>query len=130
VYRTMLKAKIHRAVVTDANLNYMGSLTIDQDLMDAAGILPYEKVQVVNNNNGARLETYAIAGARGSGTICFNGAAARLAEPGDVVIILTYAQVEEAELKDYEPRIVLVDSANRITEVLGNTSPDSVCTGG
>ncbi|KUK31121.1 MAG: Aspartate 1-decarboxylase, partial [Thermoanaerobacterales bacterium 50_218] len=86
----MLKSKIHRAVLTDANLNYIGSITIDRDLMDAADILPFEKVQVVNNNNGARLETYCIEGPRGSGMVCLNGAAARLAQPGDILIILSY----------------------------------------
>jgi len=120
--RTMLRSKIHRAVVTEANLNYVGSITIDRDLMDAADILPYEKVQVVNNNNGARLETYAIAGERGSGTICFNGAAARLAEPGDIVIILTYTQIGDEGLTGYHPRIVILDTNNRISELLSGDS--------
>ena len=90
MYVTLIKSKIHRARVTDANINYIGSITIDRDLMDAAGILPYEKVQVVNNNNGERFETYVMEGERGSGTICLNGAAARLAAVGDTVIIISY----------------------------------------
>src|SRR5579885_307940 len=96
--RTMCKGKIHRATVTQANLNYIGSITIDQDLLDAANIYPYEKVQVVNINNGARLETYTIAGARGSGVICLNGAAARLNAEGDLVIIMSYGQFDEQEI--------------------------------
>lgn len=99
--RTMMNAKIHRARVTEANLNYVGSITIDQDILDAVDILPNEKVAIVNNNNGARLETYVIAGERGSGKICLNGAAARLVQVGDVVIIMTYAQLDETELKSH-----------------------------
>lgn len=114
--RTMCKGKIHRATVTQANLNYIGSITIDQDLLDAADIYPYEKVQVVNVNNGSRLETYAIAGARGSGVICLNGAAARMTAEGDVVIIISYGQFNEQEIRSLEPHIVFVDADNRITE--------------
>ncbi|HLL79067.1 MAG TPA: aspartate 1-decarboxylase [Ktedonobacteraceae bacterium] len=114
--RTMCKGKIHRATVTQANLNYVGSITIDADLLDAADIYPYEKVQVVDINNGARLETYTIAGARGSGVICLNGAAARLVSEGDLVIIISYAQYSEQEIRTLEPRIVFVDADNRITE--------------
>lgn len=114
MYRTMLKSKIHRAVLTEANLNYIGSITIDRDLMDAADILPYEKVQVVNNNNGARFETYCIEGPRGSGVVCLNGAAARLGQPGDILIILSYAVVTDAEAQKLEPRVVFVDEKNRI----------------
>ncbi|HLX41616.1 MAG TPA: aspartate 1-decarboxylase [Ktedonobacteraceae bacterium] len=114
--RTMCKGKIHRATVTQANLNYIGSITIDQDLLDAADIYPYEKVQVVNVNNGARLETYTIAGARGSGVICLNGAAARMTAEGDIVIIISYAQYSEQEIRSLEPHIVFVDADNRITE--------------
>src|SRR5579864_2699694 len=114
--RTMCKGKIHRATVTQANLNYVGSITIDQDLLDAADIYPYEKVQVVNVNNGARLETYTIAGARGSGVICLNGAAARLAAEGDIVIIISYGQYNEEEIRSLEPRLVFVDAENHITE--------------
>ncbi|MFZ5818146.1 MAG: aspartate 1-decarboxylase [Bacillota bacterium] len=112
--RTMFKSKIHRATVTEANLNYVGSITIDADLLKAADILEYEQVAVVNINNGARFETYTIAGPAGSGTICLNGAAARLAQPGDLVIIITYAQMDEAELRNHKPTVVLVDQANRI----------------
>jgi aspartate 1-decarboxylase len=114
--RTMCKGKIHRATVTQANLNYIGSITIDQDLLDAADIYPYEKVQVVNINNGARLETYTIAGARGSGVICLNGAAARHAAEGDIVIIISYGQYDEVEIRSLEPLIVFVDADNHIVE--------------
>lgn len=112
--RTMCKSKIHRATVTEANLNYVGSITIDVDLLKAADIQEYEQVHVVNINNGARFETYAIAGPARSGVICLNGAAARLAQPGDLVIIITYAQFSEPELVDYQPIVVFVDQANRI----------------
>jgi aspartate 1-decarboxylase len=114
--RTMCKGKIHRATVTQANLNYIGSITIDLDLLEAADIYPYEKVQVVNITNGARLETYAIAGARGSGVICLNGAAARLNSEGDLVIIISYGQFDEIEIRSLVPRVVFVDETNRITE--------------
>lgn len=114
--RTMCKGKIHRATVTQANLNYIGSITIDQDLLEAADIYPYEKVQVVNISNGSRLETYAIAGARGSGVICLNGAAARLTSEGDIVIIISYAQYNEEEIRSLEPQVVFVDENNCITE--------------
>lgn len=115
--RTMCKGKIHRATVTQANLNYIGSITIDQDLLEASNIYAYEKVQVVNINNGSRLETYAIAGARGSGVICLNGAAARLNAEGDIVIIISYGQYDEAEVRSLVPQVVFVDEENRITEV-------------
>ncbi len=114
--RTMCKGKIHRATVTQANLHYVGSITIDADLLEAANIYPYEKVQVVNVNNGARLETYTIAGARGSGVICLNGAAARHAAEGDIVIIISYAQYDEQEIRALEPCLVFVDAENHITE--------------
>lgn len=117
MWRTMCKSKIHRATVTGADLNYVGSITIDQELMEKADIMPYERVQVVNNNNGARLETYAIAGERGKGVICLNGAAARLVQPGDIIIIISYAQYSEDELKNYSPRIIFVDQNNRITSI-------------
>ena len=113
---TMMHGKIHRATVTEANLNYVGSITIDEDLLDAAGILPGEKVQIVNNNNGARLETYTIPGKRGSGVICLNGAAARCALEGDIVIIIAYAQIDEKEAKTLEPKVVLVDKRNHIVK--------------
>jgi aspartate 1-decarboxylase len=112
--RTMLKSKIHRATVTDANINYEGSITIDRKLMAEADILPYEQVHVLNINNGARFTTYAIEGAEGSGEICLNGAAARLAVKGDLVIILTYTQVPEEQVKDYRPRVVHVNAKNKI----------------
>ena len=113
---TMMHGKIHRATVTEANLNYVGSITIDEDLLDAAGILPGEKVQIINNNNGARLETYTIPGKRGSGVICLNGAAARCALEGDIVIIIAYAQMDEKEAKALEPKVVLVDKQNHIVK--------------
>jgi aspartate 1-decarboxylase len=116
--RTMMKSKIHRATVTDANLNYMGSLTLDRDLMEAADLLPNERVQVVNNNNGARLETYVIEGERGSGIVCMNGAAARLAQPGDVLIIISYATLTDEEARRFMPRVVHVDSRNRVLQVI------------
>jgi aspartate 1-decarboxylase len=116
--RTMLKSKIHRARVTDANINYEGSITIDSKLMAAADIVPYEQVHVLNINNGARFSTYAIEGKAGSGEICLNGAAARLAVKGDLVIILTYTTVPEEETKQYHPRIVHVDEKNRIVAKL------------
>ncbi len=114
--RTMLKSKIHRATITDANVNYEGSITIDTKLMQAADIVPYEQVQVLNINNGARFTTYAIQGKAGSGEICLNGAAARLAVPGDLVIILTYHEVPEEAIPDYRPRIVHVNARNEIIE--------------
>lgn len=118
MFRTLLGGKIHRATVTQADLNYVGSITVDEDLLDAAGILVNEKVQIVNNNNSARLETYTIAGQRGSGVICLNGAAARLVQPGDVVIIMSYVLLSEPEISAHEPKVVLVDEANRIREVI------------
>ncbi|HEC2146161.1 TPA: aspartate 1-decarboxylase [Staphylococcus delphini] len=116
--RTMMNAKIHRARVTEANLNYVGSITIDQDILDAVDILPNEKVAIVNNNNGARLETYVIAGERGSGKICLNGAAARLVQVGDVVIIMTYAQLDETELKTHSPKVAVMNEHNEIIEMI------------
>lgn len=112
--RMMLKSKIHRARVTEANLEYQGSITIDQELLEAADILPYEQVQVLDINNGSRLETYALPGERGSGQICINGAAARLVSKGDMVIILTYSAVSEGEAHSLKPRLVYVDAQNRI----------------
>jgi len=110
----VFKSKIHRCRVTEANLNYEGSVTIDADLMEAADILPHEQVQVLNVNNGERFDTYAIRGPRGSGVVCLNGPAARLAHVGDLVIILTYASMEREELERHTPRIVMVDDRNRI----------------
>ncbi|MDF2679876.1 MAG: aspartate 1-decarboxylase [Brevibacillus sp.] len=119
VFRTMMKAKIHRATVTEANLNYVGSITIDKNLLDALDILPNEKVQIVNNNNGARLETYVIEGAPGSGVICLNGAAARLVQEGDIVIIIAYGMMTDEEARTYKPRVAIMDEKNQIKELLG-----------
>lgn len=115
MYRTMCKSKIHRATVTGADLNYVGSITIDPVLMEAADLLEYEQVAVVNVNNGARFETYVIPGEPGEGEICLNGAAARLAHPGDKVIIISYAQYNEAEMEKYRPVFIFVDEQNRIS---------------
>jgi aspartate 1-decarboxylase len=112
--RTMLKSKIHRATVTQADLHYVGSVTVDEDLLDAADLLPGELVHIVDVTNGARLETYTIAGERGSGVIGINGAAARLVHPGDVVILIGYAQVTTEEARQMRPRVVFVDGDNRI----------------
>jgi len=114
--RTMLKSKIHRARVTEVNVDYEGSITIDKCLMEAADILPYERVEVLNINSGARFDTYAIEGDRNSGEICINGAAARLVAKGDIVIILTFQQVSDDEATTVIPKLVYVDSANRILE--------------
>ena len=113
--RIMLKSKIHRARITQANIDYEGSITIDERLMEAADILPYEQVQVLNVNNGARFATYAIEGKRDSGEICLNGAAARLVAPGDIVIILSYCHVADEEAYDFAPKLVYVDANNAIT---------------
>ena len=115
--RFMLHAKIHRATVTQADLHYVGSLTIDRDLMDAAGLLPGQQVDVVDVDNGSRLTTYAIEGERGSGILCVNGAAARLISPGDTVIIIAYAAMDDEEARTFEPQVVFVDGRNRIVEV-------------
>ena len=122
--RTFFKSKIHRATVTEADLDYEGSVTIDEDLMDAAGIWNHEAVHVWNVTRGTRLQTYAIKGARGSGVICINGAAAHLNQPGDTVILATFAELEEAEARTFVPKVVLVDRQNQIvnedaTEVAG-----------
>ncbi|WP_207504947.1 aspartate 1-decarboxylase [Telluribacter humicola] len=111
---TLMKSKIHRVKVTQAELNYVGSITIDEDLMDAAGIFEHEQVHIVNNNNGERLVTYVIKGARGSGTICLNGAAARKAQVGDIIIIITYASMSPEEAKDFKPKVVFPDDSNRL----------------
>ncbi|WP_406944045.1 aspartate 1-decarboxylase [Halobacillus sp. SY10] len=121
--RTMMKAKIHRARVTEANLNYVGSVTIDQDLLDQVGILPHEKVQIVNNNNGERLETYVIAGERGSGVICLNGAAARRVQPDDIIIIVSYAMLNEEELEEFRPKIALMYENNKVEKIIEEEPP-------
>jgi len=116
MWREIMKSKIHRAAVTDANLNYMGSITIDKTLMEAADLGEYEKVHIVNINNGARFETYIIEGERDSGTITLNGAAARLVQPQDKIIIISYGFFNEEEQKSYKPRIVFVDDSNKIID--------------
>lgn len=117
---TMLKSKLHRGIVTEANLNYVGSITIDKELMDKANILAGEKVQVLNNNNGARLETYVIEGEPDSGIICLNGAAARLVQPGDNVIIISYAIMDEKEAANFEPTILHLNEKNKIIQIEHN----------
>ncbi|GIG00786.1 aspartate 1-decarboxylase [Catellatospora citrea] len=117
MYRTMLKSKVHRATVTQAELHYVGSLTLDPDLMDAADLLPGELIHVLDVTNGARLETYVIEGERGSGVVCVNGAAAHLIHPGDLVIIAAYAMMTDDEARDAKPKVVFVDEANRIASV-------------
>lgn len=114
---TMLKSKIHRAVITEAKLNYVGSITIDKSLMDTANILEYEKVQIVDIDNGNRFETYVIAGEPGSGVMCINGAAARCVQPSDKIIIMTYCQIDQKEAKDFKPTVVFVDDANNVIEI-------------
>ncbi|WP_327207340.1 aspartate 1-decarboxylase [[Kitasatospora] papulosa] len=124
--RTLFKSKIHRATVTQADLHYVGSLTIDEDLMDAADLLPGEQVQIVDITNGARLETYVISGERGSGVIGINGAAARLVQPGDLVIIISYASVADAEAKALVPCVVHVDQHNRQVSLTGSDLAEPV----
>ncbi|GAA2681199.1 aspartate 1-decarboxylase [Streptomyces lunalinharesii] len=121
--RTMLKSKIHRATVTEANLHYVGSVTVDRDLMEAADLLVGEQVHIVNVNNGARLETYVIEGEPGSGVICLNGAAARLVAPGDIVIVIGYATVDDAQARTLEPKVVFVDERNHVVKL--GTDPAS-----
>lgn len=113
----MLKSKIHRATITEAKLNYVGSITIDKSLMDNANIIEYEKVQIVDIDNGERFETYAIAGESGSGVMCINGAAARCVQPGDKIIIMTYCQLEVEEARTYKPTVVFVDETNNAKEI-------------
>ncbi len=114
---TMLKGKIHRATVTQAELDYVGSITVDEKLLEKAGMLEYEKVQIVDVNNGNRFETYTIAGERGSGMICLNGAAARCVSVGDKVILMTYAQYDEEEAKTHKPKVVFVDEENKVSRL-------------
>lgn len=115
---TMMHGKIHRATITEANLNYVGSVTVDADLLDAAGILEGEMVHIVNNNNGERLTTYTIKGERGSGVICLNGAAARKAQVGDIVILIAYAELDYNEAQNLKPKVVMVDEHNKIKDPL------------
>ena len=114
---TMLKAKIHRATVTQAELDYVGSITVDMDLLEQAGILEYEKVQIVDVDNGSRFETYTIAGERGSGVMCLNGAAARMVQTGDKIILMAYAQVTPEEASELRPTVLFVDEKNKVTKV-------------
>ena len=118
MFRMMMNSKIHRAQVTQADLNYVGSITIDQDLLDAVGMLPNEKVHVVNNNNGARFETYIIAGQRGSGVICVNGAAARLVQKGDVVIVISYVYVNDEEARSHKPTVAIMGEGNIVKDMI------------
>ena len=118
--RMMMNSKIHRATVTQADLNYVGSITIDEDILDAVGMLANEKVHVVNNNNGARFETYIIAGERGSGVICVNGAAARLVQRGDIVIIISYVYVDNQEAKEHQPTVAIMGEGNTIKEMIAH----------
>ncbi|MDN4493841.1 aspartate 1-decarboxylase [Ureibacillus aquaedulcis] len=120
MFRMMMNGKIHRAQVTQADLNYIGSITIDEDILDAVGMLPNEKVHIVNNNNGARFETYIIAGERGSGVICVNGAAARLVQRGDIVIIISYIYVTNEEAKWHKPTVAIMGEHNRIKEMISH----------
>ncbi len=117
MYISVLKSKIHRAVITQAELNYIGSVTIDRDLMDAAGLYEYEHVHIVNVNNGSRIETYVIEGERGSGVICLNGAAARSGQKGDVVIIMSYADITPEEIEAHNPKVVFIGENNRISTI-------------
>lgn len=126
MFRTMMKSKIHRARVTEADLNYVGSITIDENLMRKVNILPNEKVQIVNNNNGARFETYVIPGEKGSGVICVNGAAARLVEEDDVIIIIAYALVNENELDEFRPKIAIMNEENEIEQFIEEEPPFTV----
>ncbi|UAL45739.1 aspartate 1-decarboxylase [Sutcliffiella horikoshii] len=119
MFRTLMNAKIHRARVTESNLNYVGSITIDEDILDAVGMAANEKVQIVNNNNGARFETYIIPGKRGGKDFCLNGAAARLVQEGDVIIVISYAMMAEEKVKDHQPKVAVMNENNEIIEMLG-----------
>lgn len=120
MFKEMMTSKLHRATVTQADLNYVGSITIDEDLMDAVGLLRNEKVHIVNNNNGARFETYTIAGERGSGVVCVNGAAARLVQPGDIVIVIGYTYMSVVEAANYAPKVAVMGPENKIVEMIGH----------
>lgn len=118
MFRTMMNGKIHKATVTEANLNYVGSVTIDAEILDAVGMVPNEKVQIVNNYNGARFETYIIEGEKGSGVICLNGAAARLVQPGDEVIIISYALIPEEKIQSHKPKVAIMKEGNKIAQLI------------
>ncbi len=118
MFRTLMNAKIHRASVTEANLNYVGSITIDSDILDAVGMVENEKVQIVNNNNGARLETYIIPGERGSGVFCVNGSAARHVQVGDIIIVIAYAMMSTEEMKTHTPKVAIMNEHNQIKELI------------
>lgn len=128
MFRNMMRAKIHRATVTEANLNYVGSITVDEDILDAVGIFPNEQVQIVDNNNGARFETYTIPGPRGSGMICLNGAAARLVQPGDIIIIMAYSMMSDDAARVHEPRIAILGDRNQIIELKYKEKPTTTLT--
>lgn len=123
MFRTMMKSKIHRARITGADLNYIGSITIDEEILEKVDILPNEKVQIVNNNNGARFETYVIPGERGSKEICLNGAAARLVQKDDIIIIISYALIADEDLKTFRPKIAIMDENNRIDQLIEEEPP-------
>jgi aspartate 1-decarboxylase len=118
MFRTLMKSKLHRGTITGANLHYVGSITIDADLMDAADLYENEKVQVVDIDNGARLETYVIPGERGSGDLCLNGAAARLVQPGDKIIVISYGMYSEAEAREHKPTVLVLDEINRPEQII------------
>jgi aspartate 1-decarboxylase len=126
--RTLMKSKLHRATVTAANLHYVGSVTVDEDLMEAADLLPHERVQIVDVTNGARLETYVIPGPRGSGELCLNGAAARLVQPGDRVIVISYATYDAEEARAHVPTVVICDEDNKVARVTGPEPPSATVT--
>ncbi|OGX61628.1 MAG: aspartate 1-decarboxylase [Paenibacillus sp. RIFOXYA1_FULL_44_5] len=126
MFRTMMKSKLHRATVTEANLNYVGSITIDEELMELADLWPNEKVQIVNNHNGTRLETYVIIGKRGSKEICLNGAAARLVQPGDVIIIISYAMMTDEDARSFQPKVVILGENNQIQNILNNEPASTI----
>ncbi|MDQ0299408.1 aspartate 1-decarboxylase [Salibacterium salarium] len=126
MFRTMMKSKLHRAEVTEANLHYVGSITIDESLLEAVDIVANEKVQVVNNNNGERLETYVIPGEKGSGVICLNGAAARMVQPGDIVIIIAYASIETDKCQDFVPNVAVLGENNNIIDMLTHETSSTI----
>lgn len=125
MFRTFMNAKIHRARVTEANLNYVGSVTIDEDILDEAGIAANEKVAIVNNNNGARFETYVIPGERGSGVLCLNGAAARLVHEGDIVIVISYALVPQEKVDEHKPKVLIMNEENNTIKEIINAEPEA-----